>query len=67
MQIAGAVPGPLIQSSDYGATWGQSSAGNKSWNGVAISGDGLRRVAVQNAGAIFISHDGGNIWRPFDP
>ncbi len=46
-----------------GETWvANLAAGRRSWNGTAISADGLTLAATEQNGSVYISADGGGTW-----
>jgi photosystem II stability/assembly factor-like uncharacterized protein len=53
-------------SNDYGETWRNIGAdndfGDRNWQAVAISSDGLYQSAIENGGDIYTSSDYGNTW-----
>ncbi len=55
--------GGIFVSSDFGNTWALKEAG-RDWQGVVVSGNGVRQVACAAGGKMYVSADYGNTWVP---
>jgi len=60
--VAGAYPGPIYTSTNYGFEWTITSASNQDWDCVASSADGTKLVAVSDNGPIYVSTNSGTTW-----
>lgn len=57
--------GGTVQSDDSRITWRElTAAGQRPWQAVASSADGLWLVAAAKGGMVYTSTDGGNSWAP---